>query len=94
MIVNQKGSSRTKTYRKYVLRMGVNQKELSPMKVLRRGEKHKAFKKVLTQTKKNMHMMKQKMKNLWLQVIQSSMSQVILNYSSVVKLLEQYLCHV
>ena len=48
---NQKGSFRTKTYRKYVIRTRANQKDLSSIKVLRRRENQKAFKKVSTQTK-------------------------------------------
>ena len=43
MRANQKGSSRTKTYRKYVLRSRANPKELSEMKVLRKRSNQKAF---------------------------------------------------
>ena len=69
-----------------ILLTRANQRALSLMKALRRRANHKAFKKSSTQIKKNIQLMKQRTRNLRKQIIQSSMSQDIFTYSSVVKI--------
>ena len=71
---NQKGSPQTKSYRKFFLRMTDNQRALSLMKVLQRRANNKAFTKVSLKISKNMQLIKQNMRNLWLQITQSSTS--------------------
>ena len=68
----------------FVLRKRVNQKALSSIKFLQRRENQNAFTKVSTKIKR-VQLMKQRMRNFQLQMIQSSLSQDILTYSSVVK---------
>ena len=82
---NQKRSSRMKTYCRYVLRTRENLKDLLLMKVLRRRANQKEFTKVSTEIKKNMQLMKQSMKNLRLQRIQSSTRRSFSTYLSGVK---------
>ena len=65
--------------------MRANQKELPSIKILRRKANQKALRKVSTKMKKNMQLMKQRTKNLWLQINYSSMIRSILTYSSAVK---------
>ena len=55
------------------------------MKVLRKRANQKVFTKVSTQTKLNMKLMEKRMRNLQLQIIQSSTRQAILTDLSVVK---------
>ena len=74
-----------KTCRKYVLWMRANQKAFKSMKFLWRRANQKALTKVSSQTKKNIQLMKHMIKNLWLQIIQSSISRGILTHSSAVE---------